>query len=88
MTAAFVASLTVSPVAQAYLDPSTGSMILSAIVGLLATIGLALKTYWYRLKNLFRRAPKAGDGATGSPAGREEATAANRSAGHDSSPRG
>ena len=40
--------------AQAYLDPSTGSMILSAIVGLFATIGLAVKTYWYKLKNLFR----------------------------------
>ena len=62
---AFVASATVSPAAVAYLDPSTGSMILSAIIGLLATIGLAVKTYWYRLKGLFRRAPKAGDGKTG-----------------------
>jgi peptidoglycan/LPS O-acetylase OafA/YrhL len=40
--------------AQAYLDPSTGSMIMSAIVGLFATIGLAVKTYWYKLKNLFK----------------------------------
>ena len=41
--------------AQAYLDPSTGSMILSAIVGIFATIGLAVKTYWYKLRNLLRR---------------------------------
>lgn len=41
--------------ALAYLDPSTGSMILSAIVGLFATVGLAVKTYWYRLKAFFRR---------------------------------
>jgi hypothetical protein len=42
--------------AHAYLDPSTGSMILSAVIGLLATLALALKTYWYRLRALFRRA--------------------------------
>lgn len=39
--------------AFAYLDPSTGSMILSAILGILASLGLALKTYWYRIKNFF-----------------------------------
>ena len=57
-----VLSLTAfAPPAFAYLDPSTGSMILSAIVGLLATVALALKTYWYRLKAFFRgdrREPK------------------------------
>ena len=42
--------------AFAYLDPSTGSMILSAIVGLFATLGLAVKTYWYKLKAFFRPA--------------------------------
>ena len=41
--------------AWAYLDPSTGSMILSAIVGLFATLALAVKTYWYKLKSLLRR---------------------------------
>lgn len=44
-----------SPPAFAYLDPSTGSMILSAIVGLFATLALAVKTYWYKLKAFFRR---------------------------------
>ena len=39
--------------AFAYLDPSTGGMIISAILGLFATIGLALKTYWYKVKNIF-----------------------------------
>ena len=55
--------LSLAPAAQAYLDPSTGSLILSAIVGLIATIGLALKTWWYRIKSLFRRnsASTAGD---------------------------
>ncbi|MGI9343839.1 MAG: hypothetical protein ACR2QV_13455 [Gammaproteobacteria bacterium] len=47
--------LTMSSPAWAYLDPGTGSMIISAIVGLFATVGLAVKTYWYKLKGFFRR---------------------------------
>ena len=47
--------LTVSPAAFAYLDPSTGSMVVSAIVGIFASIALALKTYWYKIKSFFRR---------------------------------
>ena len=38
---------------HAYLDPSTGTMIISAIVGIFASLALALKTYWYRLKKFF-----------------------------------
>jgi len=41
--------------AFAYLDPSTGSMVVSAIVGIIASIALALKTYWYKVKGLFKR---------------------------------
>lgn len=66
-TIAFVAALAVSPPAFAYLDPSTGSMILSAIVGLLATLGLALKTFWYRIRGWFRRAPDRDDTKYGGP---------------------
>jgi O-antigen/teichoic acid export membrane protein len=44
-----------TPGAYAYLDPSTGSMVVSALVGIFASIALAVKTYWYKLKNLFRR---------------------------------
>jgi len=59
-----VFALTMATPAQAYLDPSTGSMILSAIVGLLATLGLALKTYWYRLRAFFRRGEQQRQGET------------------------
>ena len=44
----------VSTPAHAYLDPSTGSMIITAIVGLFASLALAIRTYWYKLKSLFR----------------------------------
>lgn len=57
LLAVFCGLAGLAPEAQAYLDPSTGSMILSAIVGLFATIGLAIKTYWYKLKNLLSRRP-------------------------------
>ena len=40
--------------AWAYLDPGTGSMLISAIVGIVASIGLALKAWWYKIKGLFR----------------------------------
>lgn len=66
---ALVALLTVAPEAQAYLDPSTGSMVVSALVGIFATVSLGIKTYWYRLKALFRRpsAPGPNPGATAEP---------------------
>ena len=41
--------------AQAYLDPSTGSMLFSVLIGIFATLGLVVKTYWYKLKSLFRK---------------------------------
>ena len=43
--------------AMAYLDPTTGSMLISAIVGLFASLVLAIKTYWYRIKSFFQSKP-------------------------------
>jgi len=50
--------LLLSPAAFAYLDPSTGSMVVSAIVGIFASIALAMKTYWYKIKRLLKRNSK------------------------------
>lgn len=47
--------------ALAYLDPTTGSMLISAIVGLFASLVLAIKTYWYRIKAFFKRKPAESD---------------------------
>ena len=47
--------------AWAYLDPTTGSMLNSAIVGLFASLVLAIKTYWYRIKAFFKRKPAESD---------------------------
>ena len=40
--------------AMAYIDPGSGSAIMSAIIGLFVAVGLAIKTYWYKLKSSFR----------------------------------
>jgi hypothetical protein len=49
-----VACLSIASPADAYLDPGTGSMLLSAVFGVAAAVALALKIFWYRLVGLFR----------------------------------
>jgi hypothetical protein len=49
-----VACLSITSPAHAYLDPGTGSMLLSAIIGVAAAVGLALKLFWYRLVGVLR----------------------------------
>ena len=58
-----VTLLSFSPAVFAYLDPGTGSMIISAIIGIFATIYLALKTYWYKLTGFFKRGKKNDENA-------------------------
>ena len=55
LTILAICLLAVSPSAFAYLDPSTGSMVVSAIVGIFASIALAVKTYWFKIKGYFNR---------------------------------
>jgi len=58
------AGLAVTSPAYAYLDPGTGSMLLSAVIGVAAAVGLAVKMFWYRLAGLFRaKRPGAVEGA-------------------------
>jgi len=63
---ALLISLLLMPIsALAYLDPTTGSMLISAIVGLFASLVLAIKTYWYRIKAFLRRKPTKKDADDG-----------------------
>jgi hypothetical protein len=52
------ACLAVASPAEAYLDPGTGSMLLSAVIGVAAAVGLAVKMFWYRLIGLIRGKPR------------------------------
>lgn len=61
ITARLLLALTLLCASQpvfAYLDPTTGSMVISAIVGIFASIALALKTYWYKVKRWFTSGEK------------------------------
>jgi hypothetical protein len=49
----FIVLFTVSLPAMAYIDPGSGSAIMSAIIGFFVAVGLAIKTYWYKLKSIF-----------------------------------
>ena len=62
---ALAAFLLIPLPALAYLDPTTGSMLISAIVGLFASLVLAIKTYWYRIKAFFKRKPTKSDADDG-----------------------
>ena len=41
--------------AFAYIDPGSGSAIMTLIIGFFVALGLTVKTYWYKLKALFTR---------------------------------
>jgi hypothetical protein len=51
---ALVACLSIASPAYAYLDPGTGSMLISAVLGVAAAVALAVKMFWYRLIAFFR----------------------------------
>ena len=47
--------------AFAYIDPGSGSAIMSLIIGFFVALGLTVKTYWYKLKALFTRQTRPAD---------------------------
>lgn len=47
--------------ASAYLDPGTGSMIVSAIIGVFATIAYMFRGFFYKLLKLLRIKSKKTD---------------------------
>ena len=51
--------------ASAYIDPGSGSAIMSAIIGFFVAIAMAVKTYWYKIKSLFSGSKPAADDVPG-----------------------
>jgi len=71
ITLVLAALLSLASPAQAYLDPGTGSMIISAVIGVVAALGLGLKMFWYRVVGIFREAksdPRSGEPESAPPA--------------------
>lgn len=48
----FITFIWIEP-ALAYLDPGSGSALISIIIGFFVAISITLKTYWYKFKNIF-----------------------------------
>ena len=44
--------------AHAYIDPGSGSIIIQAIIGAIATAGTTLTIYWRKIKNFFKKEKK------------------------------
>jgi hypothetical protein len=61
ITLVLVACLSIASPAYAYLDPGTGSMLNSAVLGVAAAVALAVKMFWYRLIGFFRGKRPAAD---------------------------
>lgn len=55
--AVFLLLAVAAPPAIAYIDPGSGSAIMSAVIGFFVAIAMAVKTYWYKIKSWFSRKP-------------------------------
>ena len=47
--------------AQAYIDPGSGSIIIQAIIGAIATVGTTATIYWKKIKDFFKKDKKKDD---------------------------
>jgi|TARA_B100000780_G_scaffold267973_1_gene225523 hypothetical protein len=47
--------------AQAYIDPGSGSIIIQAIIGVIATVGTTATIYWGKIKDFFKKDKKKDD---------------------------
>jgi hypothetical protein len=52
---AFFVFLLLPNTSHAYIDPGSGSVIMTVLLGLFATITYTLKKYFYKVKNLFKK---------------------------------
>lgn len=43
---------------MAYIDPGSGSALMSAVIGFCVAVGMVVKTYWYKLVHFFKKMTK------------------------------
>lgn len=56
VTSIFLSALVLAPATvHAYIDPGTGSVVTTAILGFFAAISYTLRRYFYRIKDAFTR---------------------------------
>lgn len=52
LAAAFIILISAGP-AFAYIDPGSGSAVISIIIGAFVAAGLAIKSFWYKITGFF-----------------------------------
>ena len=58
---AMVFAVVVPPPAHAYLDPGTGSAIVTAVLGFFAAVAFTVRKYYYKIVSVFRRKDESSD---------------------------
>ena len=61
LTVAAILAVSVSANAHAYVDPGSGSAIMSAILGVFAAGAYMVRKQFYKLKNLFKKSDTSDD---------------------------
>jgi len=51
----FTLSILYPSLAHAYVDPGSGSVIITTILGLFAAIGYTIRKYFYRIRSFFKK---------------------------------
>lgn len=57
----FSLSLVYPGEAHAYVDPGSGSVIVTTVLGLFAAIGYTVRKYFYRIRRFFKKPEKSKD---------------------------
>ncbi len=60
--AALTVALAMPTAAHAYLDPTSGSILLQLVLGGIAGAAVAVKLFWHRIVGLFSRDRSSSDG--------------------------
>jgi len=51
----FTFSMLYPSLAHAYVDPGSGSVIITTVLGLIAAIGYTIRKYFYRIRSFFKK---------------------------------
>ncbi|MDX8385318.1 MAG: hypothetical protein R8M11_02245 [Gallionella sp.] len=51
----FTFSMLYPSLAHAYVDPGSGSVIITTILGLIAAVGYTIRKYFYRIRSFFKK---------------------------------
>jgi len=51
----FTLSMLYPSLAHAYVDPGSGSVIITTVLGLIAAVGYTIRKYFYKIRSFFKK---------------------------------